>query len=85
MCIDRKRRALALRVAINGFFLLLGSRFAGSHVLEFVGITLPVFCALPGGVVVTAFGWTLLPAKGELADQRTAETARGPCERAPLI
>jgi small neutral amino acid transporter SnatA (MarC family) len=81
MCIDRERRALALRVAINGFFLLLGSRFAGS----FVGITLPVFCALPGGVVVTAFGWTLLPAKGELADQRTAETARGPCERAPLI
>jgi len=49
MCIDRERRALALRVAINGFFLLLGSRFAGSHVLEFVGITLPVFCALPGG------------------------------------
>ena len=85
MCIDRERRALALRVAINGFFLLLGSRFAGSHVLEFVGITLPVFCALPGG------WWSLRSAgrssrpKGELADQRTAETARGPCERAPLI
>ena len=84
MCIDRERRALALRVAINGFFLLLGSRFAGSHVLEFVGITLPVL-RIAGGVVVTAFGWTLLQAKGELADQRTAETARGPCERAPLI
>jgi len=69
-CTDRERRALALRVAINGFFLLLGSLFVGSYVLEFFGITLPVL-RIAGGVVVAAFGWTL-------ADQRTAETARGP-------
>lgn len=76
-CTDRERRALALRVAINGFFLLLGSLFVGSYVLEFFGITLPVL-RIAGGVVVAAFGWTLLQAKEELADQRTAETARGP-------
>ena len=76
-CTDQERRALALRVAINGFFLLLGSLFVGSYVLEFFGITLPVL-RIAGGVVVAAFGWTLLQAKEELADQRTAETARGP-------
>lgn len=75
-CTDRERHALALRVAINGFFLLLGSLFAGSYVLEFFGITLPVL-RIAGGVVVAAFGWTLLQAKEELADQRTAEIARG--------
>lgn len=76
-CTDRERHTLALRVAINGFFLLLGSLFAGSYVLEFFGITLPVL-RIAGGMVVTAFGWTLLQAKEELGDQRTAETERGP-------
>src|SRR5215467_3382742 len=73
-CTDRERRALALRVAINCFFLLLGSLFVGSYVLEFFGITLPVL-RIAGGVVVAAFGWTLLQAKEELADQRTTESA----------
>jgi len=41
-CTDRERHALALRVAIDGFFLLLGSLLLGSYVLEFFGITLPV-------------------------------------------
>jgi multiple antibiotic resistance protein len=54
----RERHALALRVAINGFFLLLGSLLVGSYVLEFFGITLPVL-RIAGGVVVTAFGGTL--------------------------
>ena len=36
------RRGLVLRVAINSFFLLLGSLFVGSYVLVFFGITLPV-------------------------------------------
>jgi multiple antibiotic resistance protein len=70
-CTDRERHALALRVAINGFFLLLGSLFVGSYVLEFFGITLPVL-RIAGGVVVAAFGWTLLQG------QRAPEVARGP-------
>ena len=55
----RQRNALAGRVAINSFFLLLGSLFVGSHVLEFFGISLPVV-RIAGGLVVTAFGWKLL-------------------------
>ena len=55
----KERNALALHVAINSFFLLLGSLFVGSHVLAFFGITLPVV-RVAGGMVVTAFGWKLL-------------------------
>ena len=58
-CTDRERNGLALRVAINSFFLLLGSLFMGSHVLEFFGISLPVV-RIGGGLVVTVFGWKLL-------------------------
>src|SRR6185437_12885087 len=58
-CSDKERNALALRVAINSFFLLLGSLFMGTHVLEFFGISLPVV-RIGGGLVVTAFGWKLL-------------------------
>ena len=53
------RNGLALRVALNGFALLLGSLFVGSHVLEFFGITLPIV-RVAGGLVVTAMGWRML-------------------------
>jgi len=53
------RHAAAWRVAVNGFLLLLGSLFVGSHILEFFGITLPVV-RVAGGLVVTAMGWRLL-------------------------
>ena len=56
---DQERKGLARRVAINSFFLLLGSLLVGSHVLEFFGISLPVV-RIGGGLVVTAFGWRLL-------------------------
>jgi multiple antibiotic resistance protein len=53
------RRLLARRVAANGFFLLLGSLFVGSHVLVFFGITVPVL-RIAGGLVVASFGWSVL-------------------------
>lgn len=53
------RHSLARRVAVNGFLLLLGSLFVGSHVLEFFGITLPVL-RIGGGLAVSSFGWRLL-------------------------
>lgn len=56
---EPERAQIALRIAINGFFLLLGSLFVGSHVLEFFGITVPVV-RIAGGLVVTAFAWQLL-------------------------
>jgi multiple antibiotic resistance protein len=66
---DRQRNVLARRVAVNSFFLLLGSLFLGSHVLEFFGISLPVV-RIGGGLVVTAFGWKLLNAETAAVDNQ---------------
>src|SRR6516164_5808538 len=54
-----EREALARRVAVNSFLLLVGALFIGSHVLAFFGITLPVV-RVAGGFMVSAFGWKLL-------------------------
>jgi multiple antibiotic resistance protein len=83
-CTDETRHWLAGRVAV-GFFLLLGSPFVGSYVLEFFGITLPVVC-IAGGLVVSSFGWKLLHASEELEDQRAAEAAPSrPVQPMPFI
>jgi multiple antibiotic resistance protein len=54
-----ERTALARKVAINGFVLLLGSMVLGPWLLTFFGIELPVV-RIAGGLVVTALGWKLL-------------------------
>lgn len=71
---DKSRNALARRVAVNSFFLLLGSLFVGSHVLEFFGISLPVV-RIGGGLVVTAFGWKLLNSDARRDGDRTPNDA----------
>ncbi|HEX3944357.1 MAG TPA: MarC family protein [Rhizomicrobium sp.] len=71
---DKSRNALARRVAVNSFFLLLGSLFVGSHVLEFFGISLPVV-RIGGGLVVTAFGWKLLNSDAKRDGDRTTDDA----------
>jgi len=70
----RVRHTLARQVALNGFLLLLGSLFVGSHVLEFFGLTLPVV-RVAGGLVVTAAGWGLLNQETDTRPEAAAETA----------
>src|SRR3981189_2478161 len=53
------RKALSWRIAVNSFFLLVGSYFVGTYVLAFFGISLPVV-QVGGGLLVIAAGWTLL-------------------------
>jgi multiple antibiotic resistance protein len=53
------RKALSLRIAINSFFLLIGSYFIGTHILAFFGISLPVV-QVGGGLIVISTGWALL-------------------------
>ena len=67
-CTVAERHALAGKVAVNGFLLLLGSLLVGSYVLEFFGITLPVV-RIAGGLVVTSFGWKLLHTEGGMGGQ----------------
>src|ERR1700758_1355893 len=53
------RKALSWRIAMNSFFLLVGSYFVGTYVLAFFGISLPVV-QVGGGLIVIATGWGLL-------------------------
>jgi multiple antibiotic resistance protein len=53
------RRKLSWRIALDSFFLLLGSYLIGTHILAFFGISLPVV-QVGGGLVVIAAGWALL-------------------------
>ncbi|MGB8473740.1 MAG: MarC family protein [Candidatus Acidiferrum sp.] len=53
------RRALARRVAMNSFFLLVCSCLIGTHILSFFGISLPVV-QVGGGLIVISTGWTML-------------------------
>lgn len=80
-CTDKTRNALARRVALNSFFLLLGSLLIGSYVLEFFGISLPVV-RIGGGIVVAAFGWKLLnsdePPDGERDPQKNTSPIPDP-------
>jgi multiple antibiotic resistance protein len=53
------RRTLSRRIAINSFFLLVGSYFIGTDILSFFGISLPVV-QVGGGLIVISNGWALL-------------------------
>jgi multiple antibiotic resistance protein len=62
------RRTLSWRIAMNSFFLLVGSYLIGTHVLAFFGISLPVV-QVGGGSIVIAAGWALL--KSPQGEERT--------------
>jgi len=52
-------RDLSRQVAINCFFVLLGSLFVGTYVLELFGISLPIV-RIGGGLLLAASGWRML-------------------------
>lgn len=56
------RRALARRVAINSFILLIASFLIGTHILAFFGISIPVV-QVGGGLIVISNGWAMLKRK----------------------
>jgi multiple antibiotic resistance protein len=62
-CPPQQRNQLALGVALNSFWLLLGSMLFGSVILEFFGITIPIV-RVAGGMLVTAMGWKLFGEPG---------------------
>src|ERR1700693_3487270 len=53
------RKELSWRIAMNSFFLLVGSYFIGTYILRFFGISIPVV-QVGGGLIVVSNGWTLL-------------------------
>ena len=58
------RKALSWRIAMNSFFLLVGSYFVGTYILAFFGISLPVV-QVGGGLILVVTGWTLLTPRDE--------------------
>jgi multiple antibiotic resistance protein len=73
-CTAEERASLARRVATNAFILLTASIATGSYVLEFFGLSVPVV-QVAGGLVVSAFGWTLLQDPGPVDVQPDAPAA----------
>jgi multiple antibiotic resistance protein len=76
------RTALARRIAINVFWLMLGASLVGVYVLEFFGISLPIV-RVGGGMIVVASAWRLLntsqpmgEAHSELVESYTREMAQ---------
>ena len=53
------RRALAFRVAVNTFILIMASLIFGAFVLRLFGLSIPVV-EVAGGAVLCALGWNLL-------------------------
>ncbi len=58
-CAPEVRRALATRVAINAFVLLICSMFVGTYVLDFFGLSVPIV-QVAGGLIVCGLGRDLL-------------------------
>src|SRR6476660_2997465 len=58
------RQQLAWVVARNAFLLLVAAMLAGSHLLAFFGISIPIV-RVAGGLVLLATGWRLLHAGDE--------------------
>lgn len=67
------RRTMALRVALNGFILLMASLFIGSYVLDFFGVSIAAV-QLGGGLVVMIAGWRILNQQSDDQDRREAAT-----------
>lgn len=66
---DKTRRFVAKKVAWNTLFLLTIVLVAGSHLLAFFGISVPVVQAA-GGLVLASMGWKMLTAEDHVDEER---------------
>jgi multiple antibiotic resistance protein len=68
------RRVVAMRVAVNGFVLLMASLFIGSYVLDFFGVSLGAV-QLGGGLIVMISGWRILNQQSNLSERQVPARA----------
>jgi multiple antibiotic resistance protein len=74
-CSTDMRKALAWRIAVNVFIILVASMFIGSYILDFFGLSLPIV-QVGGGLLITSIGWSLLQQREESAAAPSAATWR---------
>ena len=67
------RRTVAMRVAVNGFVLLMASLFVGSYVLDFFGVSLGAV-QFGGGLIVMMSGWRILNQQSNLSERQVSGT-----------
>jgi multiple antibiotic resistance protein len=72
---SESRQGLSRRIAVNSFFLLVGSYLIGSYILDFFGISLPVV-QVGGGLIVISTGWAMLKQKTDDEHATTRENVR---------
>ena len=65
------RRTVAMRVAVNGFVLLMASLFIGSYVLDFFGVSMGAV-QLGGGLIVMVAGWRILNQQSNISDRQVS-------------
>src|ERR1700722_1946863 len=70
------RAIMARKIGVYSFVLLVVSVLIGTHILAFVGISLPVV-QVGGGVVVIAVGWKLLN-RSDNDDKASASDSSAP-------
>jgi multiple antibiotic resistance protein len=68
------RRTVALRVAVNGFVLLMASLFVGSYVLDFFGVSLAAV-QLGGGLLVMISGWRILNQQSNITERQVPKAS----------
>ncbi|MEO8592727.1 MAG: MarC family protein [Candidatus Solibacter sp.] len=69
---SNSRALLARKAALNSFVLVVVSLLIGTHVLAFLGLSIPAVQVGGGGLVI-ATGWTLLQRKDEEHAREDAE------------
>ena len=74
-CPTDVRKVLAWRIAVNVFFILVGSMFIGSYILDFFGLSLPIV-QVGGGLLITSIGWGLLNQREDSVAAPSATTWR---------
>ncbi len=76
------RQTVAMRVAVNGFVLLMASLFIGSYVLDFFGVSLGAV-QLGGGLIVMISGWRILNQQSNLSERQvpSSPVAMPSCRR----
>jgi multiple antibiotic resistance protein len=70
------RRSLALKIAINAFFVMAASLLLGAFILNLYGISVPVL-RVAGGLIVAVSGWKLLNAGSDKSTDDHAVTEKG--------
>jgi multiple antibiotic resistance protein len=70
------RRTVAMRVAVNGFVLLMASLFIGSYVLDFFGVSLGAV-QIGGGLIVMISGWRILNQQSNISERGVPERKDG--------